>query len=156
MKKRANTISWPYIAPVVLDWDNKIGTMAESIICSERLDACKFVVLAAFEMANADIDSTKIIFGDGIMWDRLLEDLGIADVCKLCHHEYHLIMEDWPRQFGPTLWAVYEEKMRLLLYSDREEVYNHHCAGMRESLKSRRLKDYFENEIHSKRKRFVR
>lgn len=38
---------------VVLDGDNKIGTMAESIICSERLDAYKFVVLAAFEMAKA-------------------------------------------------------------------------------------------------------
>ena len=47
MKKRANTIAWPYIAPVVLDGDNNIGSMAESIICSERLDAYKFVVLAA-------------------------------------------------------------------------------------------------------------
>jgi hypothetical protein len=36
----------------------------------------------------------KIIFGDGIMGDRLLEDLGITDTCKLCHDEYHLIMED--------------------------------------------------------------
>jgi hypothetical protein len=113
------------------------------------------VVLAAFEMANADIKSTKIIFGDGIMGDRLLEDLGIVDTCKLCHDEYHLIMEDWPRQFGPTLWAIYKEKMRLLLSFNREEVYTYHRAGMRESLKSRRLKDYFENEIHSKRKRFV-
>jgi hypothetical protein len=124
--------------------------------CSERLDAFKFVVLAAFEMANADIKGTKIIFGDGIMGDSLLEDLGIADTCKLCHDEYHSIMEDWPRQFGPTLWAVYEEKMRLLLYSDREEVYNHHCTDTRESLKSRRLKDYSENKLHAKRKRCVR
>ena len=94
MKKRANTISWPYISPVVLDGDNKIGTMVESIICSERLDAYKFVVLAAFEMAKAKKRRKKIIFGDGIMGDRLLEDLGIADTCKLCHDEYHLIMED--------------------------------------------------------------
>jgi hypothetical protein len=97
----------------------------------------------------------ELLFGDGIMGDRLLEDLGIADTCKLCHDEYHLIMENWLKQFGPTLWALYEEKMRLLLYSPTEEVYNHHGAGMRESLKSRRLKDYLENEIHSKRKRFV-
>jgi hypothetical protein len=54
MKKRANTISWPYIAPVVLNGDNKIRTMAESIVCSERLDAYQFMVPAAFEMANAD------------------------------------------------------------------------------------------------------
>jgi hypothetical protein len=101
MKKRANTIAWPYIAPVVLDGDKKIGTMTESIICSERLDAYKFVVLAAFAMANANIKGTKIIFGDGIMGDSLLEDLGIADTCKLCHDEYHLIMKDWLRQFGP-------------------------------------------------------
>jgi hypothetical protein len=94
MKKRANTISWPCIAPIVLDGDNKIGTMAESIICSKRLDAYQFVVLAAFEMANAHKKTTKIIFGDGIMGDRLLGDLGIADTCKLCHHEYRLIMED--------------------------------------------------------------
>jgi hypothetical protein len=93
MKKRSNTMSWPYIAPVVLDGDNKIGTMVESIICSERLDAYKFVVLAAFEMAKAK-KKKKIIFGDGIMGDRLLEDLGITDTCKLCHDEYHLIMED--------------------------------------------------------------
>jgi hypothetical protein len=73
-----------------------IGTMAKSIIYSKRLDAYQFVVLAAFEMANTDKKTTKIVFGDGIMGERLLEDLGIADTCNklLCHDEYHLIKED--------------------------------------------------------------
>ncbi len=69
--------------------------MAESIICSKRLDVYYFVVLAAFHMAKVDKEITKITFGDVItMGDSLLKDLGIADTCKLCHDEYHLIMED--------------------------------------------------------------
>jgi hypothetical protein len=60
------------------------------------------------------------------MGDRLLEDLGIANACKLCLDEYHLIMEDWPKQFGPFLQPVYEDKMRSLLHSPTEEVHNHH------------------------------
>jgi hypothetical protein len=46
--------------------------------------------------------------------------------------------------------------MRSSLYSPTAEVKNPHCAGMRESSKSRWAKDYFENEIHAKRKGFVR
>jgi hypothetical protein len=61
MKKRENSISWPYIAPVVLNGNKKIGTMAESIFCSKRLDAYKFVVLAAFEMAKVDKKRTVMV-----------------------------------------------------------------------------------------------
>jgi hypothetical protein len=84
-KNQAKTISWSFIAPVILDEDNMIGTMAKSIVCRERLDVYKFVVLAAFKMANADKKRTKMKFRDVVMGDRLSKDLCIVDTCKLCH-----------------------------------------------------------------------
>ena len=50
MKRKYNKESWPYCAPVILDGNNEIGVVGESLNLSESLDGYFFVLNSIFEM----------------------------------------------------------------------------------------------------------
>ena len=43
-KRKFNKLSWPYCGPVIIDGDNEIGVIAESLNLSESLDGYTFVL----------------------------------------------------------------------------------------------------------------
>lgn len=158
MKRKQNSVDWPYIGPVVLDGDNKIIVIVESIICSERMEAYEFILNAAFEFTpQRPRSSVKVIYGDGIMSDRLLVNLGIADSCKLCLDTYHLLHVDWPRKFGIQLFSSLQATFQSLVYTATEEDYLKNFAILTNALVAKpNLLKYLNDEIHANRRKFSR
>jgi hypothetical protein len=158
MKRTANSVNWPYIGPVVVDGDCRISMIAESIVCSERLEAYKFVLDSVFDMAPLrSRDTLRIIFGDGIMSDSLLRMLDIQDSCKICLDCYHLLEEDWPNKLGVHYFPKIKPLFEALMYSTSEEEYNTNLEVIRERLQGNRGHlEYVEREIHCNREKFVR
>jgi hypothetical protein len=111
MKRQQNSVYWPYIGPVVIDSDKKVRVIAESIVCTERLESYQLVLESVFSM-TPDYDKLlmRLIFGDGIMGQSLLKQLGIATTCHLGYDAYHLFKKDWPEQFGKQLWSNLQDK----------------------------------------------
>lgn len=158
MKRKQNSIDWPYIGPVVLDGDNKMIVIVESICCSERLEAYEFVMNAAFRFTpRRPRNTVKVIYGDGIMSDRLLANLGIKDSCKLCLDTYHLLNVDWPRKFGLQLFSSLQKHLQGLVYTKTEAEYYVHYDALKSLLSSKpNHLTYLTNEIHGNRHRFSR
>jgi hypothetical protein len=156
MKRKLNSVDWPYIGPVVLDGENKIAVIIESICCSERLEAYEFVLNAAFDFTpGRPRQSVKVIYGDGIMSDRLLVNLGIMDSCKLCLDTYHLLHVDWPRKFGVQMFQSMKSGLTGLVFSKKEEDYNVHYEELKKTVGTKpNFLKYLNEEIHGNRHKF--
>jgi hypothetical protein len=50
IERKFNKLSWPYCGPVIIDGDNEIGVIAESLNLSESLDGYTFVLSSCFDM----------------------------------------------------------------------------------------------------------
>jgi hypothetical protein len=122
------------------------------------LDAYAFVLRAIFDMApKRSKSSIKIIFGDGIMPNELLQMVGIADTCRICLDTYHLLNVDWPRFFGPAYYRTMRPMFAALVYSKTEDEYKENYSALRVKLLGNRSHiEYLSNEIHAKREMFVR
>lgn len=98
MKRKYNKESWPYCAPVILDGDNEIGVVGESLNLSESLDGYFFVLNSIFEMVpEFDPSLVKLIFADDFINDSVLERLGMkttilrADLWHLTHEQIRML-----------------------------------------------------------------
>jgi hypothetical protein len=152
MKRKQNSVDWPYIAPTILDADNKIGTVVESIVCSERTNAYVFVMQSLFEMSpGRHKSSVHMIFGDGIM----SISLSIESTCNLGLDCYHLMQVDWPRQFGLQLYSQLKKMLHNLIYSSSETEYQKHFQCLKDSC-PRKHHDYLHKEIDQHKQHFVR
>jgi hypothetical protein len=130
MKRQLNDVSWPYCGVVLLDGDKKITLACESIVYSERLESYKFIVEACLDMApQRTRESLKVVFGDGILSNKLLSDLGINGTCKLVL-DWHHLHEDWKNHFGPTVYGLLSETLKALRFSHTVEAYSTNYAKL--------------------------
>ena len=72
MKRQQNTADWPYCGPVLITGENKIACACEAIVLSEGTNYYSWIMNSVYEMSGVDRSETKIIFGDGIHSDNLL------------------------------------------------------------------------------------
>ena len=117
MKRKYNKESWPYCGPVILDGNNEIGVVGESLNLSESLDGYYFVLNWIFEMVpQFDRSSVKLIFADDFINYSVLERLGIQTTAILRADLWHLTHEQLPKYFG-GFWNNIEEPMTQMLHS---------------------------------------
>ena len=84
MKQKYNNLCWPYCGPVVLDGENEIGVVAESLNLSESFEGYFFVLVSMFEMVpQFDPSSIKLVFSDDFIQESLLQSLGIHEAAIL-------------------------------------------------------------------------
>ena len=123
MKRKYNKESWPYCAPVILDGNNEIGVVGESLNLSESLDGYFFVLNSIFEMVpEFDPSSVRLIFADDFINDSVLERLGMKTTI-LRADLWHLTHEQLPKYFG-GLWNTVEEPMNRMLHSGSKEEWD--------------------------------
>jgi hypothetical protein len=69
-KKRLHTLDWPYIGPTVVDNENTVSVICESLMLQEAHEAycCALESLYKMEPRRAR-QSTKLIFADGFLTD---------------------------------------------------------------------------------------
>jgi hypothetical protein len=156
MKRQQNSVYWPYIGPVVIDGDKKVLVVAESIVCTERLESYHFVLESVFSMSPGfDKSSIRMIFGDGIMGQSLLERLGIASTCHLGYDAYHLFNKDWPDHFG-KLWHRVQDNFQGLLYAADQEQFDNHIVEIKGHLVAHpRHLDYLQREVLDHQRNFA-
>jgi hypothetical protein len=156
MKRQQNSVCWPYIGPVVLDGDKKVLVVAESIVCTERLESYQFVLESLFSMTPGfNKANIKLIFGDGIMGQSLLDRVGIASTCHLGYDAYHLLNKDWPDQFG-KLWYNLQDNFKGILYAADQEQFDTHIVEIKRQLVAHpRHLNYLQNEVLAHQKNFA-
>jgi hypothetical protein len=156
MKCQQNSVYWPYIGPVVIDGDKKVLVIAESIVCTEQMESYQFVLESVFSMSPGfDKSSIRLIFGDGIMGQSLLDRLGIATTCHLGYDAYHLFNKDWPDNFK-KLWYNVQDNFQGLLYAADQEQFDHHIAEIKRHLVAHPCHlEYLQREVLDHQKNFA-
>ena len=130
MKRQTNSVHWPYCGVILLDGDKKITLACESVVKAERLETYEFIVDALLDMApKRTRESLKVVFGDGILSNKLLSDLGINGTCKLVL-DWHHLHEDWKNHFGPTVYGLLSETLKALRFSHTVEAYSTNYAKL--------------------------
>ena len=115
MKQKYNNLCWPYCGPVVLDGENEIGVVAESLNLSESFEGYFFVLVSMFEMVpQFDPSSIKLVFSDDFIQESLLQSLGIHESAILQADHWHLTHEQWPKFFS-SHWLLIQKPMTEML-----------------------------------------
>ena len=92
MKRKQNSIDWPYIGPVVVDGDDKMAVIAESIMCTERIKAYLWIIDQILIMTpTRKKESINIIFSDRLISTSLLDRINISITCHLVYDIHHLL-----------------------------------------------------------------
>ena len=92
MKHKQNSVKWPYIGPVIVDEDDRIGVIAESITSSERIEAYVWIMEQVLQWTpTRQHESINMIYGDGILSLSLLERLHISNSCNFSYDIHHLL-----------------------------------------------------------------
>jgi len=154
MKRRQNSIDWPYCGPVLITGEKKIATACEAIMVTESIDAYVFVMNSVYEMSGIDRSVTKCIFADGIMSVSLLRKLGIEGTCNLILDRYHLVEVDWPKVFG-WHYSHIKKLMKNMVESNSEDEFITIFEDIRRRCPNEKHQEYLEKEVFANRRHFV-
>ena len=105
-KRKYNKLNWPYIGPVIKNSDNRIGVTCEAIVTSEDIDTYIWVFNAMVSIEPRwSVSNLQLLYADGLVSKRLLNNLGIQNSCLLHGDYYHLFRENWSnkKNFGTTI-----------------------------------------------------
>ena len=109
----------------MLDDNKTVAVIAESIVCSERLDAYQFVLRSIFEMAPLRSKETvRVLASDCFVTSSLLEKLQIQSTCKLMWDHYHILEVVWPSQLGPHYFTMACPLLAAWLNSSMQEAFD--------------------------------
>ena len=121
MKSQQNSDNWCYCGTCGITVENKLAFFVEAIVISEEHQSYVFIMNALYEISGVDRSVTKLIFGDGIMSNNILEELGISESCNLIMDVFHLLELVWPKKFGHWRWLEMSPFMRAVVYYKTEE-----------------------------------
>ena len=98
-KKDMNRAGWPYIGPCVKDSENQVRVVAECLAITERNETYAWVLeCMARDESNWKLDGLRLIFGDQLISDGLLQRLGIQESCILHGDYFHLLNKVFPEK----------------------------------------------------------
>jgi hypothetical protein len=97
-----NNKGWPLMTMAMLSGDSQVFLASQAVVISETVEACAWVLRATTEMTTQRrLEDIKVIYSDGILpGERLVQDLGITDTCKIVLDHHHLLSEEigvWPK-----------------------------------------------------------
>ena len=93
-KRKYNQLNWPYIGPVVKNSDNRIGVTCEAIVTTEDIDTYTWIFKSMMSIEPRWAASKlQILYADGLVSQKLLDNLGISETCILHGDFYHLYKE---------------------------------------------------------------
>ena len=125
-KRQYNKLCWPYIGPVIKTNENQTRCVAESIVITEDINMYKWILKTIEVMEPRwSLKDIKIIFADGLITNRLLHELNIADTCVLRGDYYHLMHEIFPKEhnFGREAFASIKAYVRCMLMCKTKEEW---------------------------------
>ena len=126
-KTQYNIVNWPYCGIVIKDHEMRIGLVCEFLGIGEDLDAYAWIIrMLAIMEPRWLVSNLKIIFGDQLITDGLLNRLDIKHTCLLRGDYYHLMNEVRPKNinFGLVVMEKIRPWLKQMLMSPEEEVWN--------------------------------
>ena len=119
-KRKYNKLNWPYIGPVIKNSDNRIGVTCEAIVTTEDIDTYTWIFKSMVSIEPRwSVSRLQILYGDGLVSKKLLENLGISHSCILHGDFYHLFKENWPKpeNFGISIFRIIKPHLYKMLLS---------------------------------------
>ncbi len=123
-KKDMNTLYWPYIGPTVVNNENKIGVVVESLCIEESDNSYAFVLTSLQEMEpRRKLSSIKVIFVDGFLSNNFTTKLGVPSTV-LFLDSYHLLNCIWPDALGERAYNLVKEHLQTMVFCHSQQDYD--------------------------------
>ena len=126
-KRKYNKLNWPYIGPVVKNSDNRIGVTCEAIVTTEDTDTYTWIFKSMQSIEPRwSPAKLQILYADGLVTKKLLNNLDITVSCILHGDYYHLMKENWPKpeNFGSVVFSLIKPHLIKMLLSKTKSEWD--------------------------------
>jgi hypothetical protein len=115
-KKDMNHLYWPYIGPTIVNNENKIGVMVESLCIEESDDIYSFVLSLLQDMEpRRKLKSIKVIFVDGFLNETFAAKMNLK-ATVLFLDSYHLLKCIWQDALGEQAYNVVKKYLEIMVF----------------------------------------
>ena len=120
-KRKYKQLNWPCIGPVIKNSDNQRVT-CEAIVTTEDIDTYTWIFKSMMSIEPRWSVSKLQIYADGLVSQKLLDNLGIRETCILHGDFYHLYKENWPKpeNFGTVVYKILKPYVFKMLVCRKE------------------------------------
>jgi len=123
MKRKLNTLLWPYTAVTMYDENMKICLACEGILCGERYDMYKFLADFLGESAPyRPLSNVNIVAGDGFFDQQMIEDLGFVNAHYITD-QWHLFDSGLQKMFGNVGYTILKHHLVKMVKATSEDAY---------------------------------
>jgi hypothetical protein len=157
MKRKLNSLHWPYIGAVALDHENRVALLCECLCLEEELEQYAFVINSLAEMEPRRKKSTiRLIFADCFLKDRFLALIGLSrPYTTIAWDAFHLKSHVWPQELGQRLFDQLESDLGNMLYGETREEYDAAYGRIAVSLRSKPDKLQYIKTFYDHPERFA-
>jgi len=114
-KKDMNRLYWPYIGPTIVNNENKIGVVVESLCIEESDDTYSFVLALLQDMEpRRKLSSIKVIFVDGFLNDTFATKMNMNSTVMFLD-SYHLLNCIWPDSLGERAYNLAKNNLEVMV-----------------------------------------
>jgi len=122
-KKDMNRLYWPYIGPTIVNNENKIGVVVESLCIEESDDTYSFVLASLQDMEpRRKLSSIKVIFVDGFLNDTFATKMNMNSTVMFLD-SYHLLNCIWPDSLGERAYNVAKKNLEVMVFCHDKKGY---------------------------------
>ena len=124
MKRKLNTLHWPYFAITLMNELNKVCVGCEALLISERDEAYDFLIKSTLEMCpKRNKKDISIVSGDGFFNQSSLEKWGLCNAKFIADH-WHLFDSGLKDRFSMTYYHLIEHNLRKMANAHNEQQMN--------------------------------
>ena len=127
MKRKLNSLHWPYVGPVVIDGDKEIFVVAEGFVVGEHHEAYAWVLNSLFDMApGCTREQVYVLYGDLFVDNAILDQCGMSDITKVVWDHHH-IRDAWKDKLKNYFLNV-DGAFDIMLYANNADKFNEAAA----------------------------
>ena len=118
-----NHLYWPYIGPTIVNNENKIGVVVESLCIEESDDTYSFVLASLQDMEpRRKLSSIKVIFVDGFLNDTFATKMNMNSTVMFLD-SYHLLNCIWPDSLGERAYNLAKKNLEVMVFCHDKKGY---------------------------------
>jgi hypothetical protein len=157
MKRKLNSLHWPYIGAVALDHENRVVLLCECLCLEEDFDAYAFVVNSLEEMEpRRKKTSIRLIFADCFLTDEFLVMVGLERPnTTIAWDSFHLKSKVFPEHLGQHLFNELELDLGKMIYGETREEFEDAYKSIAVKLRNKPDKLQYIKKFYDHPERFA-
>jgi hypothetical protein len=131
MKRKLNSLHWPYIGLVGFDNEKRLAQFCESLCSGEQIHYYVWVMQMLEDMEpRRKLSTVHLFYSDCFITEDFLEQLGLSrpinggEGTDLVWDSFHLRSSVWPEKLGVHTYSLVKDDMAIMLYGDTRDVYD--------------------------------